>query len=190
MRVWERLGWAAAISLSCVAVWGCAAIAGARLNNNFHPVVSGEVYRSAQPNAAQLTEYRDAYGIRSVINLRGIAPRAHWYRQEVTQSEALGLNHYDFPMSARHELTAEQARQLATLMRDAPKPLLIHCKAGSDRTGLAAALYLAADAGVSEEQAESQLSIAYGHIGLPFLGAWQMNETFEKMEAALGFTGS
>ncbi len=76
-------------------------------------------------------------------------------------------------------------------MRDAPKPLLIHCLAGADRTGLASALYVAGVEGRGELAAEWQLSIAYGHVGVPVLSrAWAMNQTWEKMEAWLGFPDS
>jgi len=64
-------------------------------------------------------------------------------------------------------------------MRDAPKPLLIHCKAGADRTGLASALYLGALEHQTRETAGWQLSILYGHIAIPWLScAWPMDVTW------------
>jgi hypothetical protein len=53
------------------------------------------------------------------------------------------------------------------ILRSAAKPLLIHCKAGSDRTGLVAALYRYAVAGEPAEQAVSELSLHFGHF--PYL---------------------
>jgi protein tyrosine/serine phosphatase len=87
-------------------------------------------------------------------------------------------------------LNEQEAMQLIAVMRDAPKPLLIHCQAGADRTGLASALYLAAIAGKSEQVAEGQLSLRYGHIPYSFSRAFPMDETFEKMEPLLGFGNS
>ncbi len=81
-------------------------------------------------------------------------------------------------------------RALITLMKNAEKPILIHCKAGSDRTGLAAALYIAAVSKGGERKAESQMSIAYGHFGIPFSPAYPMDESFEAIETELGFSGS
>jgi protein tyrosine/serine phosphatase len=75
-------------------------------------------------------------------------------------------------------------------MQTAEKPILIHCKAGSDRTGLAAALYVAAVAKGGERKAEGQMSIAYGHFGIPFSPTYAMEETFEAIEAELGFPNS
>lgn len=72
----------------------------------------------------------------------------------------------------------------------APKPLLIHCESGADRSGLAAALYLAAISGAGEEVAEEQLGLKYGHISEPWGRGYGMTVTFEAMEAPLGFPES
>src|SRR5947209_4291769 len=53
------------------------------------------------------------------------------------------------------------------IVRGAPKPLLIHCKSGADRTGLVAALYRYAEGGASAAEADRELSLAYGHF--PYL---------------------
>jgi hypothetical protein len=70
--------------------------------------------------------------------------------------------------SANAPLDANQVAQLADALRDAPKPLLIHCRAGSDRTGLACALYVASHGG-SYRDAQDQLSLFYGHF--PYFGS-------------------
>ena len=92
----------------------------------------------------------------------------------------------DFHMSARRMLTVEQSRQLIALMRNAPGPILIHCSAGADRTGLASVMYMQQIAGVDEETAEWQLSPLYGHLNLPFLSVYAMDDTWESFEKAIG----
>lgn len=93
------------------------------------------------------------------------------------------MNHIDFGMSASRELDMNQVNQLVAIMRDAPKPILIHCKSGADRTGLATALYLSRVARLSEKEAESQLSIRYGHVSIPYLSAaYAMDRTWENAE--------
>ena len=62
--------------------------------------------------------------------------------------------------------------------------------AGSDRAGLASALYLAAIAGAGEEAAGSQLSIRYGHVGLPVVGAYAMDSSSKSLKPMVGFDGS
>lgn len=160
-------------------------------SGNFHAVVAGELYRSAQVSPGDMAGYQARYGIQSILNLRGAAPGEAWYDAEVAAAAKLGLRHVDFPMSASRELTAEDAGRLIAVMRDLPKPLLVHCRHGADRTGLAMALYLAALAGQGEEVAESQLSLRYGHFAVPYLSdAWPMDQSWEQMEQSLGYGAS
>lgn len=157
---------------------------------NFHPVIAGELYRSSQPSAATIAEFQKQYGIKTIINLRGNNSGRHWYDKEVAEAKQLDINHIDFRMSSNKELTQAQAARLVEIMRDAPKPILIHCQAGADRTGLASALYLAAIAKTSEATAGNQISIVYGHVSLPFMGAYAMDRTFEKLQPWLNSPAS
>lgn len=160
------------------------------VTTNFHPVIAGEVYRSSQPTPSAIALFHKQYGIRTILNLRGENTGRDWYDREVAEAKSLDINHVDFRMSSSRMLTQEEAERLVQIMRDAPKPLLIHCQAGADRTGLASALYLAAIAKLDETTAERQMSIFYGHIGLPGNRAHAMDETFEKLEPWLGLTNS
>ncbi|MDT3381131.1 tyrosine-protein phosphatase [Labrys neptuniae] len=177
---------------------GCAAVlaAGATylglqyLGGNFHTVVAGELYRSGQPTPGRLRHYVHEAGIRTVINLRGRNTGAAWYDAEIAEAARLGVTHVDFAMSASRELSGLQADALVQLLRNAEKPILIHCEGGADRSGLAAALYLAAISKTSEAQAESQMSLRFGHFSLPFLRSYAMDDTFENLEASLGYTKS
>ncbi|MEK1895839.1 MAG: dual specificity protein phosphatase family protein [Rhizobium sp.] len=160
-----------------------------KATNNFHTVVAGEVYRSSQPSPQAIADLAQRYGIKTIINLRGPSNSPVWHA-EVEQAKTLGIEHIDFPMSAYKELSPARAEELIQVMKDAPKPLLIHCLSGSDRTGLASALYLAAVSKTNENVAEGQMSIIYGHIALPISRAFAMDRTFEKLEPLLGFRES
>lgn len=154
-----------------------------QLTGNFAAVVPGVVYRSNQPDAAEIADYKERYGIKSIINLRGREEKARWYTQEIAAAKTLGLNHIDFGMSASRELTPQEARQLTAILRDVPKPVLIHCRSGADRTGLASVIYLNRIANVDEDTAERQLSIRFGHFGVPFFSpTYAMDETWERIE--------
>ena len=163
---------------------------GLQASGNFHPVVAGKAYRSAQPTAADLDRYQKLYGIKTVINLRGQSDGAEWYNQEIAASTRLGITHIDFRMSANRELSQQDAEALVRVMDGAEKPILIHCKAGSDRSGLASALYVAAVERGSEEDAERQISLKYGHISLPVSSTFAMDRTFEFLEPWLGYHAS
>lgn len=154
-----------------------------QLTGNFHPVIAGELYRSAQPSPAQLARYVQENGIRTVINLRGAEEKAKWYEQEVAEAERLGVEHIDFRMSSSKELSTDKADQLLAIMRAAPKPILIHCTYGADRSGLASVIYSHQIAGISDGVAERQLSFFYGHVSLPYVSAaYAMDRSWEKLE--------
>lgn len=162
-------------------------LGGLQLTGNFHPVVANEVYRSAQPTATDIARYQKAYGVKTIVNLRGENTGSPWYDAEIAAAKQLGISHVDFRMLARRELTQAEAADLIAILERAEKPMLIHCKAGADRSGLAAALYVAAVAKLGETAAEKQISILYGHISLPLSGAYAMDRTFEALEPWLGF---
>ena len=154
------------------------------VGGNFHEVVPGELYRSGRPSAEALQRYQDQYHIRSVLNLRGSNPDKGWYRKEVALTKKLGITLIDFPMNSHHALSDDQMQQLIVLMREAPKPLLIHCQAGADRTSLASALYLRAIKGTSAEEAAGQLSLLYGHLPFTFARAYPMDRSFLAFQQA------
>ena len=148
--------------------------------DNLHPIVAGQAYRSGQIDAPELARTVRSLGLRSVLNLRGAEPDQPWYQAERAVTDRLGVRLIDFRMSDAQELEPQKMQALIALMRAAPKPLLIHCRAGADRTGLAAALYKLAISGTPAPVAADQLSIRYGHVGLPVLSrAWPMDDSWE-----------
>lgn len=162
-----------------------------QLYGNFHTVIAGELYRSAQPSAQDIHAYAARYGIKSIINLRGDNTGTPWYDKEIAASKKLGIAHFNFSMSARRELSQPRAESLIALLREAPKPVLVHCTSGSDRSGLASALFLAAIAQKGEFAAEGQLSFRFGHVAIPyFSSSFAMDDSFENLEPWLGFAGS
>lgn len=188
MRRWaRRVACGAGIVLAGFVLW----LAWLQVTGNFHAVVAGEAYRAAQMDGQRLARWKRQHGIASILNLRGDNTGADWYEAERGTADRLGIVHLDFRMSAATELSAEEVQALLQLMRDAPKPMLIHCQAGADRTGLAAALYVAGISGGGEAAAEWHLSPVFGHIGIPWLSrSWPMDLNRERMEPWLGFTDS
>lgn len=153
-----------------------------QLSGNVHTVIAGELYRSGQLSGEMIESLNKSYGIRTILNLRGSNPDKDWYRDEIEATSRLGINHIDFPMSSRELLDDERAKEIIALMRAAPKPLLIHCMGGADRSGLISALYLRYIADRPHVVAEGQLSLYFGHFAVPVLSkAYAMDVTWDNL---------
>jgi protein tyrosine/serine phosphatase len=134
------------------------------LAGNFHVVDESRCYRAAQPTAAELTAMVRRYGIRTVINLRGISDDEEWYPLEVKVAKDLGIELVDVGMWSNSPPEIQEFRNLIHALADGKEPLLIHCNSGSDRTGLGSALYLLLRTDATLPQARQQLGLYYGHI--------------------------
>lgn len=168
--------------LICVGLAGGWAI-GLQLVGNVHVVEDGVLYRSAQLNEDKLSDVISTYGIKSVINLRGENHGLWWYDDEMKVSAALGVSHFNVRMTAVRDTDDATVTQLMETMRTAPRPMLIHCESGSDRTGLAAALYERFLKEKPAEIAAGQISFRYGHF--PWLGnrTVAMDRTYWRLSA-------
>lgn len=159
-------------------------------SRNFHTVDQGAFYRSAQLSANDLRFLQQTYGFKTILNLRGESVGKPWYDEEVAEAQRLGIKHINFRMSAKVKMSHERVDELIDILAKAEKPILVHCRSGSDRTGLASALYVATVMHGTESAAEGQLSLYYGHFGFPFSAAFGMDRTFESMEKKLGYPNS
>lgn len=144
---------------------------------NFHPITPGEAYRSAQLDKDELEYDIRKFKIRSIINLTGKDVGEPLYREEIATCREMKVRHYDLGISAGKTPSSHDIEKLLQLFRNAPRPVLIHCRAGADRSGLAAALWKVVIDGVPKSVAGEQLSIRFGH--LPF-GPTQVLDAFLK----------
>ena len=109
---------------------------------NFHWVVPGEAARMAQAWAGGYRGFLARRGIRSIINLRGRNDDLSWWRKETAVAAALQAPHFDAVLDSRKLPTREMLARLMTAFAEAPRPLVVKCSGGQDRTALAMALYL------------------------------------------------
>lgn len=105
---------------------------------NFREVVPQKVYRSAQPSPEQLKKWVRQYGIRTVINLRGDAGKIA--EDERTVVSQLGVKMISIPLTASSLPTGSSLAKLIQTIETAEQPMLIHCRGGVDRTGMASTL--------------------------------------------------
>ncbi len=139
-------------------------IANILIHGNFQPITEGEAYRSGQINKGNLEQYLKEYRIKSVLNLRGENSGADWYEDEVAVCSRLSVRHYDLAMDSTGKPAPDLVGKLLAIFREAPRPILVHCKSGSDRSGLVAALWKVVVDGEPKSIAKKQLSIRYGHF--------------------------
>ncbi len=144
---------------------------------NLGVVDPGLVIRSAQPTS-QLDSWARDFGLHSILNLRGGSSSDWWYEAEIHRTLEHGLAYYDLPLSATRRPTRRQLLILIDLLAHCRYPLLIHCKSGADRTGLASALYLMVRRGEPPERALGAFSLEFGHV--PFFGTEHLHEPLEE----------
>lgn len=144
--------------------------------SNFHPITPGEAYRSAEADRDELEYYVAKYNIKSILNLQGTRASDQHYRDEIGVCWERGLVHYDLRLSADKKPSRDTMDQLICIFKVAPRPILIHCKAGSDRTGLVAAMWKVIVDKEPKGLAAEHLSIRYGH--LPFGAATAMDDFY------------
>jgi hypothetical protein len=109
---------------------------------NFHWVVPGEAARAAQAWAGGLGGFLEARGIRALINLRGRNDDLSWWKNETGAAQARGIAHLDAMLDSRKLPTRAMLERLIATFDEAPRPFLLKCSGGQDRTSFAAALFL------------------------------------------------
>ncbi len=185
-RSWrKRLARVAAV-LAILAVVATAIFHKPLFQGNLGVVEPGKVYRSAQPKAnlaALIEEVQPA----SILNLRGGSPADAWYAAEVAACQKNGIDFYDLPMSATERPARSDLLKLLDLLDRCRYPLLVHCKAGSDRTGLAVGLYWMSQRDLEPEPARSSFTIWHGHV--PLFGPERLHEPFFEYEQWLAENG-
>lgn len=137
----------------------------ARLHH-FH-WVDGELARSAQSYFGHTGLLLDLYGFGSLLNLRGENSGSPWYEAEKAACLARGLPLIDITMSSRRLPHREPLLALADTFATAPKPLLMKCSGGADRTGLAAGLYLIGRHGLAGLPAARRQLAVWPYLHLP-----------------------
>ncbi len=111
--------------------------------------VTPEAARSAQPYLGFYPAYLRAHGIRAIINLRGYNPKHRWWHREKAVAKADGLEHFDIKMASRKISQRALLVDLIDAFERAPRPFLMKCSGGQDRTSFASALFLLHEGGAA-----------------------------------------
>jgi protein tyrosine/serine phosphatase len=142
--------------------------ASATLFPNKRVVEKGKLYRSAQMSAKQMKKVIKKWKIKTVINLRGANANADWWVEEDQAVRESGALYYNIGMSAKRLPHKDDLLKLIDLYENAPKPILIHCRGGADRTGEASAIWKLDFMKLSKKKALKQLTVWYRHLAFRF----------------------
>ncbi len=140
------------------------------LGSNFHVVIPGCAYRSAQLSPETLESIISSYKIRTVLNLKGCSDPMAWYLDEAKVAAKLNVSLEDLGMSAGRLPSVAAVRDLVPILERSEYPILIHCNRGIDRTGLVSTMLLLLRTDTSLAQARQQLSLLHGHLALSHTG--------------------
>ncbi|TWB52259.1 fused DSP-PTPase phosphatase/NAD kinase-like protein [Nitrospirillum viridazoti] len=125
--------------------------------------ISPRLYRSSQPTPRHIAQAA-RLGVRTVINLRGRRDNCGSWVLEDEACTRHGLTLVNFAVNSRDAPKKHILHQARQIWRDAQYPVLMHCKAGSDRVGFMSVLYQFVHEGVPLKTALGQLSPKYGHL--------------------------
>ena len=129
---------------------------------NAAAVVPDKVYRANHPAPFRLASLARRFGLRTLVNLRG---HRRCGSDALSREAAgrLGLVHLDMAFESRGAPHRERILRFAGLYRELAFPMLMHCKSGADRAGLASGLVVLFEGGTATD-ALRQLSWRHGHF--------------------------
>ena len=134
-----------------------------RVFYNLRKAVAPGIYRSAHPWPYPLRAAARA-GVKTVLNFRGTEDTLGSNVLEWEACERAGLKLLHLPLRSRDAPTAEEVLGLEALFENEAKPILMHCKSGADRAGLASTVYLLMR-GVPLDTALKQMEFwQHGHV--------------------------
>ena len=110
----------------------------------FGVVIPGEIYRSGQISRWMFEPTVKKYGIDTVIDLNGVAQNDLNQQAEIASYETMDLNHYRIKLHGNGTGAVDNyIEAVATLARAHRngETVLVHCHAGTQRTGSVVATY-------------------------------------------------
>lgn len=131
--------------------------------DNWGVVQSKQIFRSKKLSTERLLKRVEKHQLRSILCLSSCTD------EEKAFAKKYKIKYFYQPMSMT-EISQDELEKVVHTLITAPKPLLIHCRAGADRTGLAAALYFYEIEKKSLEKSRRQALcfFRYNHCGRLF----------------------
>ena len=154
------------------------------LYHNQSKVAPG-VYRSNQPSPNRIKTWAKK-GIKTIINLRGASNQGS-YLLELQKCNDLGIKLINYPLYATRLASSDELIGLGNLFEKINYPILLHCKSGADRAGLASVMYHLMVLDTPFQIARKHLSIRFLHLKFSRSGILDfMLDTYEKESKMTG----
>jgi hypothetical protein len=134
---------------------------------NFHWIEQDRAARASQAYAGFLRAFLQSHGIRAIVNLRGRNPHHAWWRYETRTCNAAGIAHRDVKLNSRQLPSRAMLLDLIDALDAVPRPFLLKCSGGQDRTSFAAAIYLLHSGGWKSLAAAQQQFARWPYLHLP-----------------------
>jgi protein tyrosine/serine phosphatase len=120
------------------------------------------VWRGSQPDPRMIAGLARK-GFKAILNLRGET----MYGSYLLERDACAANEIqllNIKLESRRLPDVQQLDELDSIFMTIPRPFLMHCKSGADRSGFAAALYLLLRTDAPVAEAKKHLSLRYLHF--------------------------
>lgn len=110
--------------------------------------LNDSIYRSAQPGSSAI-ELMTSLGIKTILNLRNDRSDIAIFHSSFFQTQQIKMRAGNF--------TDAEIISSLRMIKNAPKPILVHCRYGADRTGVVLAMYLIIFENWTKEKALDEL---------------------------------
>ncbi|QCE35222.1 protein tyrosine phosphatase [Acetobacteraceae bacterium] len=130
---------------------------------NLSPIIPQKVWRSNHPTPRRFKRLVKQLHLKSIINLRGHRPECGSDRLGREICKNIAIPYENMAFESRNFPQKERILKFYHFWKTLPKPMLIHCKSGADRAGLASALILLFE-GYTVQEAQKQLHWRFFHF--------------------------
>ena len=155
------------------------------VGDNLHAVRNDRFYRSAQMSGDEIQDTIQRYNIRTVLALRGHnKDDEEWFIEESAAVEKTDAKHVVAKLASSRLPYRSELQTLFEALDNLEEPVIVHCKHGSDRTGLVSTIWLHDYANVPFAKARKQLSF-FPYLHVEFGAAAPMNEFLDQYQAYL-----
>jgi len=121
---------------------------------NFGVVVDGEIYRSGELTPSATSKVVHEHDIRTIVDFGAHDADSVEERRAQRVADALGVERYVYRLSGDAQGNPNAYVRALEIMTDPEmQPVLVHCAAGSERTGCAVAMYRYTIEGVPLDEA-------------------------------------